>query len=232
MSETTWCDVDQYISDHLIPRQPALEAALAASAAAGLPGIQVSETQGKLLQLLVRMHGARRILELGTLGGYSTLWLAGGLPADGRLVTIEFEEKHAAVARANLARAGLEKIVDLHVGAALDVLPRIAAHDPAPFDFIFIDANKEDYPEYFTWALRLSRKGTVIIADNVVRQGGVLDPEHTDPRVQAVRRLYDLLAAEPRVTATAIQTVGTKGYDGFVMALVIGDQPPGAPSLK
>jgi predicted O-methyltransferase YrrM len=223
MSEQTWCDVDQYIADRLIPRQPAFEAALATSVAEGLPEIQVSECQGKLLQLLVRIHGARRILELGTLGGYSTLWLAGGLPAGGRLVTIEFEEKHAAVARTNLARAGLDKIVDIRVGPALEVLPQLAAEAPAPFDFIFIDANKEDYPEYFTWALRLSRKGTVIIADNVVRQGGVLDPEHSDPRVQAVRRLYDLLAAEPRVTATAIQTVGTKGYDGFVLALVIAD---------
>ncbi len=221
MSEQTWCAVDQYISDRLIPRQPALEAALATSAAEGLPEIQVSESQGKLLQLLVRMHGARRILELGTLGGYSTLWMAGGLPADGRLVTVEFEEKHAAVARTNIARAGLDKLVEIRVGPALDVLPQIAAEEPAPFDFIFIDANKEDYPAYFTWALRLSRQGTVIIADNVVRQGGVLDPEHRDERVQAVRRLYDLIAAEPRVTATAIQTVGTKGYDGFVLALVI-----------
>jgi predicted O-methyltransferase YrrM len=169
------------------------------------------------------MHGARRMLELGTLGGYSTIWLAGALPADGRLITIEFEEKHAAVARANIARAGLAGRVDIRVGAALDLLPQIAAEEPQPFDFIFIDANKEDYPEYFTWALRLARKGTVIIADNVVRQGGILDPEHRDPRVQGVRRLYDLIAAEPRVTATAIQTVGTKGYDGFVLALVIGD---------
>lgn len=220
MSEKTWSAVDQYISDHLIRRQPALEAALQASAAEGLPEIQVSESQGKLLQLLVRMHGARRVLELGTLGGYSTLWLAGGLPADGRLVTIEFEPDHAAVARMNIANAGFEKLVDLRVGAALDILPQIAGEDPAPFDFIFIDANKEDYPEYFRWALRLSHKGTVIIADNVVRQGGILDPEHTDPRVQAVRRLYDLIATEPRVTATAIQTVGTKGYDGFVLAMV------------
>lgn len=223
MSEQTWCAVDQYISDRLIPRQPALEAALATSVAEGLPEIQVSESQGKLLQLLVRMHGARRILELGTLGGYSTLWLAGGLPSDGRLVTIEFEETHAAVARTNIARAGLDKLVDIRVGPALDVLPQIAAEEPTPYDFIFIDANKEDYPAYFTWALRLSRKGTVIIADNVVRQGGVLDPEHSDPRVQAVRRLYDLIATEPRVTATAIQTVGTKGYDGFVLALVVAD---------
>jgi predicted O-methyltransferase YrrM len=223
MSQETWSAVDQYISDRLIPRQPALAAALEASAAAGLPEIQVSESQGKLLQLLARMHGARRMLELGTLGGYSTIWLAGALPADGRLITVEFEEKHAAVARANIARAGFAGLVDIRVGAALDLLPQIAAEEPEPFDFIFFDANKEDYPEYFTWALRLSRKGTVIIADNVVRQGGILDPEHRDQRVQGVRRLYDLIAAEPRVTATAIQTVGTKGYDGFVLALVVAD---------
>jgi predicted O-methyltransferase YrrM len=223
MSEETWYAVDDYISDRLIPRQPALDAALRSSVAEGLPEIQVSESQGKLLQLLARMHGARRILELGTLGGYSTIWLAGALPSDGRLVTIEFEETHANVARANVARAGFANIVEIRVGAALEILPQIAAEKPLPFDFIFIDANKEDYPEYFTWALRLSRKGTVIIADNVVRQGGVLDPEHSDPRVQAVRRLYDLIAVEPRVTATAIQTVGTKGYDGFVLALVIAD---------
>lgn len=223
MSEETWSAVDRYISDHLIPPQPALEAALATSAAAGLPEIQVSESQGKLLQLLIRMHGARRVLELGTLGGYSTLWLAGALPAEGRLVTIEYEEKHAAVARANITRAGFAHLVEVRVGAALDVLPQLGAEDPVPFDFIFIDANKEDYPAYFEWALRLSRKGTVIIADNVVRQGGVLDPQHTDPRVQAVRRLYEMIAAEPRVTATAIQTVGTKGYDGFVLALVTAE---------
>lgn len=223
MTDDTWSAVDRYISDRLIPDDAALQAALEASAAAGLPDIQVSACQGKLLQLLVRMHGARRVLELGTLGGYSTLWLAGGLPADGRLITVEFDEKHAAVARTNIARAGFAKNVEVRVGPALAILPQIAAEEAGPFDLIFIDADKENYPEYFTWALRLARRGTVIIADNIVRNGAVIDPASSDPRVLAVRRLYEQLAAEPRVSATAIQTVGTKGYDGFAIALVIAD---------
>jgi predicted O-methyltransferase YrrM len=223
MTEKTWSAVDRYIAEQLIPHDGALQAALEASAAAGLPDIQVSACQGKLLQMLVRIHGARRILELGTLGGYSTIWLAGGLPPGGRLITLEYEAKHAAVARTNLACAGFAESVEVRVGPALAILPQLAEEKQEPFDLIFIDADKENYPEYFAWALRLSRRGTVIIADNVVRNGAVTDPECDDPRVQAVRLFYELVAAEPRVTATAIQTVGTKGYDGFAIAIVIAD---------
>ena len=223
MTEKTWTEVDRYISGLLIPHDAAMQAALEASAAAGLPDIQVSACQGKLLRLLIQMHGARRVLELGTLGGYSTLWLAGGLPVGGQLITVESEAKHAAVALENIARAGFADKVEVRVGPALKILPQLAAEEPEPFDLIFIDADKENYPEYFKWALRLSRKGSVIIADNVVRNGSVIDPNHSDPRVRAVRRFYELVAAEPRVTATAIQTVGTKGYDGLAIAVVIAD---------
>jgi predicted O-methyltransferase YrrM len=223
MTEKTWSAVDRHIAALLIPHDAAMEAALQASAAAGLPDIQVSACQGKLLRLLIQMHGARRVLELGTLGGYSTIWLAGGLPDGGRLITVESEAKHAAVARENIARAGFADRVEVRVGSALAILPQLATEEPEPFDLIFIDADKENYPEYFAWALRLSRKGSVIIADNVVRNGAVIDPECSDPRVRAVRRFYELVAAEPRVTATAIQTVGTKGYDGFAIAVVIAD---------
>jgi predicted O-methyltransferase YrrM len=223
MTEKPWSAVDRYIADLLIPDDVALRVALEASAAAGLPEIQVSACQGKLLRLLIQIHGARRVLELGTLGGYSTIWLAGGLPPDGRLITVEYEAKHAAVARENIARAGFANKVEVRVGPALKILPELAAENLEPFDLIFIDADKENYPEYFAWALRLSRKGSVIIADNVVRNGAVIDPECSDPRVRAVRHFYELVATEPRVTATAIQTVGTKGYDGFAIAVVIAD---------
>jgi len=223
VTEKTWTEVDRYISGLLIPHDAAMQAALEASAAAGLPDIQVSACQGKLLRLLIQMHGARRVLELGTLGGYSTLWLAGGLPVGGQLITVESEAKHAAVALENIARAGFADKVEVRVGPALKILPQLAAEEPEPFDLIFIDADKENYPEYFKWALRLSRKGSVIIADNVVRNGAVIDPNHSDPRVRAVRHFYELVAGEPRVTATAIQTVGTKGYDGFAIAIVIAD---------
>ena len=223
MSEKTWSAVDDYLCNLFLPHDAVLEETLATSVAGGLPEIQVSPTQGKLLHFLARMHGAKRILEFGTLGGYSTIWLARALPADGRLVTLESEPKHAEVARANIARAGLEKIVDLRLGPALQTLPQLAAEKQGPFDLIFIDADKEGYPEYFRWALRFSRRGTVIIADNVVRKGAVIEPNHDDPRVQGVRRFFELVAAEPRVTTTAIQTVGCKGYDGFAVALVIAD---------
>ena len=223
MTEKTWTEVDRYISGLLIPHDAAMQAALEASAAAGLPDIQVSACQGKLLRLLIQMHGARRVLELGTLGGYSTLWFAGGLPVGGQLITVESEAKHAAVALENIARAGFADKVEVRVGPALKILPQLAAEEPEPFDLIFIDADKENYPEYFKCALRLSRKGSVIIADNVVRNGSVIDPNHSDPRVRAVRRFFELVAAEPRVTATAIQTVGTKGYDGLAIAVVIAD---------
>ena len=223
MSEKSWSAVDDYLCNLFLPHDAVLEEALAASVADGLPEIQVSPTQGKLLHFLARMQAAKRILEFGTLGGYSTIWLARALPADGRLITLESEAKHAEVARANIARAGLEKIVDLRLGPALQTLPQLAAEKQEPFDLIFIDADKEGYPEYFRWALRFSRRGTVIIADNVVRKGAVIEPNHDDPRVQGVRRFFELVAAEPRVTTTAIQTVGGKGYDGFAVALVIAD---------
>ncbi len=229
MNEPLWSAVDRYIATHLIPDDDALDAALAASAAAGLPAGAISASQGKLLELLARIHGARRILELGTLGGYSTIWLARALPADGRLVTLEADPRYAEVARANLAHAGLAAIVQVRVGEALQTLPELLADGAGPFDLIFIDADKQNNPGYLEWSLRLSRPGSVIVADNVVRAGAILDPDASDPRLgdgglQGVRRFYELLAAEPRVTATAIQTVGAKGHDGFVLALVADDR--------
>jgi predicted O-methyltransferase YrrM len=217
-----WAAVDQYITDHLVPPDPALDAALRDSHDAGLPSINVSPPQGKLLMLLAQLRGARSILEIGTLGGYSTLWLARALPAGGRLVTLEFEPKHAEVARKNLARAGLSNVVEVIVGPALESLPKLEAAGRGPFDMFFIDADKPGNPEYFAWALRLSRPGSLIVVDNVVREGGVLDASSTDPRILGTRRFYDALAAESRVTATAIQTVGSKGYDGFALAVVHG----------
>ncbi len=222
-TETTkdqWTAVDHYLADLLIPADPALDAALKASAAAGLPSIQVSPTQGKMLHLLALGIGARKILELGTLGAYSTIWLARALPAGGRLITLEADPKHAEVARANIARAGLANLVDLRLGHAQDTLPKLTAE--APFDLIFIDADKTGYPDYFQWAVKLSRRGTVIIADNVVRQGAVVDANSSDANVQGIRRFYELVSAEPRVSSTAIQTVGSKGYDGFAMIVVTG----------
>ncbi|HEY0524013.1 MAG TPA: O-methyltransferase [Stellaceae bacterium] len=223
--QETWSAVDQYITDLLVPPDPALDAALAASDAAGLPTINVAPNQGRMLMMLAQMRGARRILEIGTLGGYSTIWLARGLPADGsgRLVTLEANPKHAEVARANIARAGLADVVELRVGRALDTLPQIAAEGGGPFDLIFIDADKPGNPDYLAWALRLSRRGSLIVADNVVRNGAVIDEASADLGVQGTRRMMELLAAEPRVTATAVQTVGSKGYDGFAMALVTAD---------
>jgi predicted O-methyltransferase YrrM len=216
----TWTAVDDYVTDLLIPPDPTLDAALAAADAAGLPPIQVSPAQGKLLALLAQLRGARSILEIGTLGGYSTIWLARALPPDGRLVTLEAEPRHADVARANIARAGLAARVDLRVGRALDTLPGVAADARGPFDLIFIDADKPSIPEYFDWALRLSRRGTLIIVDNVVRDGALADATSEDPSVQGVRRFMTRMAAEPRVSATVMQTVGSKGYDGFALALV------------
>ncbi len=221
MSREQWAAVDGYLADLFVPPDPALDAALSDSAQAGLPAINVAPNQGKLLMLLARAIQARSILEIGTLGGYSTIWLARALPADGRLVTLESDASHAEVARANITRAGLADRVELRLGRALDTLPALAAPGRC-FDFIFIDADKESYPDYLAWALRLSRRGSLIIADNVVRNGAVADPSSADPRVQGVRRFNALLAAEPRVTATAIQTVGSKGYDGFAVALVTG----------
>ncbi|MCW5317166.1 methyltransferase [Nostoc sp. KVJ3] len=224
MTQEQWTAVDSYFTDLLVPPDPALEAALQTSAAAGLPPHNVSPNQGKLLLLLAQIQGARTILEIGTLGGYSTIWLARALPSDGRLITLEADPKHAAVARANIAHAGLADIVDLRLGQALSTLPQIAAEANSPFDLIFIDADKPNNPDYFRWALKLSRRGSLIIADNVVRNGAVVDATSSDPSVQGVRRFNELLASEPRVSATAIQTVGSKGYDGFAIAIVTVDQ--------
>ncbi|MEA5364002.1 O-methyltransferase [Amycolatopsis sp., V23-08] len=217
MTDNTWAAVDEYFAGAVLSPDPVLDAALADSAAAGLPSIAVAPNQGKLLNLLARLAGARSILEIGTLGGYSTIWLARALPAGGRLVTCEYEQKHADVARANLERAGFgEDVVDIRVGAALDTLPTL----DGPFDFVFIDADKINLAGYVSAALELSRPGTTIVVDNVVRQGAVVDAESTDSYVVGARRMFELLAAEPRLDATAVQTVGGKGYDGFVLGLV------------
>lgn len=221
MGQERWSAVDRYITDTLLAPDLILDAALKASTEAGLPAINVAPNQGKLLQLLAQSMGARHILEIGTLGGYSTIWLGRALPPDGHLVTLEFEPAHARVARANIARAGLSTLVDLQVGAGLEILPQLVAGGRGPFDFIFIDADKENYPGYFEWSLKLARPGTLIVVDNVVRDGAVIDPASSDPRVQGVRRFHEVVAAEPRVSATAIQTVGSKGYDGFTLASVI-----------
>jgi predicted O-methyltransferase YrrM len=220
MTQEQWTAVDRYLSDLLAPSDEALEAALRASAEAGLPSINVSPNQGKLLQVLARAQGARNILEIGTLGGYSTIWLARALPADGRLITLEAVPKHAEVARANLAGAGLADIVEVRVGPALDTLPELATDPAVPFDLIFIDADKPNIPEYFSWALQLSRPNGLVIVDNVVRNGAVIDVGSNDPAVQGVRRFNEMLASEPRASASVIQTVGTKGYDGFAIAVV------------
>ncbi len=223
-----WSAVDRYITDLLVPEDPALNAAMRDSDAAGLPPIAVTPNQGKLLELLARVQGARTILELGTLGGYSTIWLARALPAGGRLVTLEAEPRYAEVARANIARAGFGEVVELRVGPALETLPQLLAEGTSPFDLVFIDADKANNPGYLEWSLKLSRPGTLIVADNVVRDGAILDPDAYDPAlgdegVQGIRRFYELLAAEPRVSATAIQTVGDKGYDGFALVVVGGE---------
>jgi predicted O-methyltransferase YrrM len=225
MTQNQWAAVDQYVTDLLVKPDAALKAALQTSTAAGLPAINVTPNQGKLLQLLARLQGARTILEIGTLGGYSTIWLARALPKGGRLITLESDPKHAEIARANIARAGLADVVELRLGLALNTLPQLAAEGRGPFDLIFIDADKPSNPDYFAWALKLSRRGSLIIVDNVVRKGAVIDAASADPNVVGVRRLYELIAAEPRVSATAIQTVGSKGYDGFALALVTGELP-------
>jgi predicted O-methyltransferase YrrM len=223
MNSPQWTAVDRYITDLFVRPDPALEAALEASAAAGLPAINVSPNQGKLLQLLALSHGARTILEIGTLGGYSAIWLARALPPGGRLVTLEADPTCAEVARGNLARAGLADVVELRLGPAQETLPQLEAEGRGPFDLIFIDADKPGYPDYFAWSLKLARRGTLIIADNVVRKGAVVDASSDDPTVQGVRRFNERLAAEPRVSATAVQTVGSKGYDGLAVAIVIAD---------
>lgn len=220
MNQTTWGKVDQYIEERLIPFDPVLEKTLIANQQAGLPPYDVSPNQGKLLNLLARMAGAERILEIGTLGGYSTIWLARALPTKGRIVTLELDPDHARVAQANLSLAQLDDKVELRVGNALDQLALMEDEGAAPFDFIFIDADKPNNPNYLGWALRFSHPGTVIIGDNVIREGEVLNADSLDARVVGVRGFYDLLAEEPRISATAIQTVGCKGYDGFVLGIV------------
>lgn len=223
--EALWTAVDAYLADHLIKKDEVLEAALRESEAAELPPIQVTPLQGKMLHIFARMAGARRILELGTLGGYSTIWLARALPENGRMVTLEASAKHAAVARKNLERAKLLGKVELREGPALETLPKLLAERVEPFDLIFVDADKEHNAEYLKWALRLSRVGTVIVTDNVVREGTVLDAASEDAASQGTRRFFDAVAEEPHVTATAIQTVSGKKYDGF--ALLIVDRPSG-----
>jgi predicted O-methyltransferase YrrM len=218
-----WTAVDAYITSLLHPPDPALDATLEASAAAGLPAYNVSPAQGKMLMLLALMQRAKNILEIGTLGGYSTIWLARALPDGGRVVTLEADPKHAEVARSNIARAGFAHCVDVREGRALDTLPALLDEKPRYFDMIFIDADKPSNPAYLEWAIRLSRRGTVIIADNVVRGGAVVDAASTDPNVVGIRRFNELLAAEPRLSATAIQTVGSKGWDGFAIALVVAN---------
>lgn len=220
MAEDQWTEVDRYFSESLLPNDPILESALEASVAAGLPQINVSPNQGKLLQMLAQLVGARSILEIGTLAGYSSIWLARGLRPGGRLITLEVEPKHAEVARLNFARAGLAEVVELRLGSALETLPRLSSERRGPFDLIFIDADKENIPGYFGWALKLSRPGSLIVVDNVVRNGAVLDADSSDPSVRGVRRFIELLGVEAHVSGTVIQTVGIKGYDGFAILLV------------
>ena len=220
MPEKKWATVDRYLSKTLLPVDAVLDAALAANAAAGLPEIDVAPNQGKFLHLLARLRGARRILEIGTLGGYSTIWLARALPAGGSLVTLEFEPKHARVAAANISRAGLAQVVDIRVGAALE---RLVEENAEPFDMVFIDADKPNNPNYLEWAMKLSRVGTLIVLDNVIRDGEVPDASSLDEKVIGVRQCLEKMAADPRLEATALQTVGSKGWDGFAMALVVGE---------
>ncbi|HXW18932.1 MAG TPA: O-methyltransferase [Roseiarcus sp.] len=222
MSQKHWSAVDRYIVEKLALADPVLTETLASNEAAGLPQIDVSPPQGKLLHLIARMIGAKRILEIGTLGAYSTIWLAQALPEDGRIVTLEYDPHHARVARANIERAGLSHLVELRVGPALDTLAGVEADGLGPFDLVFIDADKPNNPAYLKWALRLSRPGAVIVCDNVVRDGAIVEARSSDPDVKGVRTFFDMLAAEPRLSATALQTVGAKGWDGFALAVVHG----------
>jgi predicted O-methyltransferase YrrM len=217
-TDELWTAVDKYINDHLAGDDEALDAALEASEGAGLPPINVAPNQGKLLMMLAEMIGARRILEIGTLGGYSTIWLARGLVPGGRLITLELDPRCAEVARANIARAGLAETVEIRVGKALDTLPSVTAE--APFDLIFIDADKPSTPDYFEWAVKLSRPGSLIVVDNVVREGAILDAGSDDPHVQGIRRFYELAAADTRVSGTVLQTTGAKGHDGIAILRV------------
>jgi predicted O-methyltransferase YrrM len=222
--EELWTQVDSYLNATLVPRDPMLEAALAHNAEGGLPSIDVSPTQGKFLHMLARMHGAKRILEIGTLGGYSTIWLARALPADGRLITLEFAPKHAAVAGANVERAGLSGIVQIRVGKAADSLAQLHAEGTQPFDLIFIDADKPSNPVYLDWAMKLARKRTLLIVDNVIRDGEIANAQSTDPSVVGTRAMFEQMTTlqdAGLLQVTALQTVGSKGYDGFAFALVL-----------
>ncbi len=223
MSQQQWSAVDSYINALFVPQDEALEAALKTSTDAGLPVINVAPNQGKFLHLLAQTVAAQRILEVGTLGGYSTIWLARALPKDGQLLSLEADPKHAEVARANIEKAGLGDRVEIRLGKALETLPRIEAENRPPFDFIFIDADKANMPFYFAYALKLAHRGSLIVADNVVRDGRVIDANSEDPNIKGVRRMNEIIAAEPRVSATALQTVGSKGYDGFTLIRVIKD---------
>jgi predicted O-methyltransferase YrrM len=220
MDNELWTNVDGYLVSILAPSDASLDAALADSAAGGLPQINVAPNQGKLLELLATIRGARRILEIGTLGGYSTIWLARALGADGTLVTLELEPHHADVARINIDRAGLGSLVEILTGPAAESLRSLIDDGVEPFDFVFIDADKEGYAEYFSLTLKLSRPGTVIVADNVVREGGVIDPHKADSRVIGIRKFLDTVKGDQRVSGTAVQTVGSKGYDGFALFVV------------
>jgi predicted O-methyltransferase YrrM len=225
MNDDLWTRIDTYIEERLVPHDPALAAAVTASAAARLPAIEVSATHGKMLHLLARLARATRILEIGTLGGYSTIWLARGLAPGGRVVSLESEPRHAEIARRNLARANLDAVVQVRVGRALDLLPALEREGGGPFDLVFIDADKENNPHYIEWAVRLGRSGTLIVVDNVVRQGTILESATADAAVRGTRRSYELVSAHPRLAATAVQTVGAKGYDGFMLALVTDGGP-------
>ena len=220
MNQELWTAVDAYIKEKMVPDDRVLTAAQQNGIDAGLPAIAVSPTQGKLLYLLARMCGARNILEIGTLAGYSTIWMARALPAGGQVVTLEMDPKHAEVSRKNFALAGLDKIIELRLGKALDSLPRVAAEGRGPFDLIFIDADKTNIPGYFEWSLKLSRPGSVIVVDNIIRDGKVIDANSEDPNIQGVRQFNEMLKTETRVSATEIQTVGEKGYDGFALLVV------------
>jgi predicted O-methyltransferase YrrM len=221
MPQEQWTAVDRYLNDRLVPSDAALDAALSANTAAGLPTIDVTPNQGKFLHILALLVDAKRILEIGTLGGYSTIWMARALPADGRLVTLEVDPKHAAVAQSNIAGAGLAQVVEVRLGPAVESLARLEEEGAGPFDLLFIDADKENCGVYLSWALKLSRPGSLIVCDNIVREGGIADEANAEPRVLGIRAFLDMARAEPRLLTTALQTVGTKGYDGFAIALVV-----------
>lgn len=220
MPQKQWAAVDEYLNGLFVPFEPALDGALQAAAKAGLPPIQVSPSQGKLLYLLARMNHAHAILEIGTLGGYSTIWLARALPSDGHLISLEVDPKHAAIARTNLEKAGLAAVAEVRLGAALTSLPRLQADGAGPFDLVFIDADKPSTPQYLEWSVRLTKPGSVIIIDNVVRNGAVSDPTSKDENVQGIQKTLEAIANNPHLLTTVIQTVGSKGYDGFAIALV------------